>query len=139
MQITAYLNFKGNCEEAFQFYEKLFGGKIDGLYRYSGTPTADQFPKEFADKIMHIRLVVDQSEIMGSDCPPGMEGGGPAKRFSMSIGVKDPAEAERVFNGLAEGGSVQMPLQQTFWAAKFGMLVDRFGIPWMINCEGAQQ
>jgi PhnB protein len=83
---------------------------------------------------MHIRLSVGNSELMGSDTLPG-QGQGPAKRFCMSIGLNDPQEAARIFNGLAEGGSIQMPLQATFWAALFGMLVDRFGIPWMINCE----
>ncbi|HEX3745684.1 MAG TPA: VOC family protein [Bryobacteraceae bacterium] len=134
MQISAYLNFTGECEEAFTFYQQIFGGKIEGLFRYGGSPMAGQMPPGFENKIMHIRLVTDHSEIMGADSPPG-QGGGAAKRFCMSIGLKDTAEAERIFNGLAEGGNVQMPLQQTFWAARFGMLLDRFGIPWMINCE----
>lgn len=134
MQINAYLNFTGQCEEAFQFYEKLLGGKIDGLFRYTGTPMEGHMPPDWGNKIMHITLSVDHNQIMGADSPPG-QGGGPAKRFCMSIGLKDPVEAERIFNGLAEGGSIQMPLEKTFWAAKFGMLVDRFGIPWMINCE----
>jgi PhnB protein len=139
MQINAYLSFEGKCEEAFQLYQQVLGGKIEGLFRFEGTPVAGQMPPDWAQKIMHIRLVIDQNEIMGADNPPGRGGDGPAKRFCMSIGLKDPNEAERIFNGLAEGGSVQMPLQQTFWAAKFGMLVDRFGIPWMINCEAPQQ
>jgi PhnB protein len=134
MQINAYLSFDGQCEEAFLFYEKLFGGKIEGLFRYAGTPMESHTPPEWAQKIMHIRLVVGPNEVMGADAPPG-QGGGPAKRFCMSIGLKDTEEATRIFNGLTEGGSVQMPLQQTFWAALFGMGTDRFGIPWMINCE----
>jgi PhnB protein len=139
MQINAYLNFDGKCEEAFQFYEKLLGGKIEGIFRYSGTPAAGQVPPEWSEKIMHISLKVDDSQLMGADSPPAMGGGGPAKRFCMSISLKDPAQAEQIFNGLTEGGTVQMPLQQTFWAAKFGMLVDRFGIPWMVNCEAPRQ
>jgi len=138
MQINAYLSFEGECEAAFQFYEKVLGGKIDGLFRYAGTPIANQVPPEWGQKIMHIRLVVDGSELMGADSPPGRGAGGPAKRFCMSIGLKDQDQAKRLFSALSEGGSVQMPLQQTFWAAQFGMLVDRFGIPWMINCEAAQ-
>jgi len=134
VQINAYLNFTGQCEEAFQFYEQLLGGKIEGLFRYSGSPMDGQMPPDWGNKIMHATLSVEHNQIMGADTPPG-QGGGPAKRFCMSIGLKDPDEAKRIFNGLAEGGSVQMPLQQTFWAAQFGMLVDRFGIPWMINCE----
>ncbi|HUB82557.1 MAG TPA: VOC family protein [Bryobacteraceae bacterium] len=137
MQISAYLNFNGQCEEAFNLYQKVLGGKIEGLFRYEGTPAAGQAPPDWGQKIMHARLVTDQNEIMGADSPHG--GDGPAKRFCMSIGLKDTNEAERIFNGLAEGGSIQMPLQQTFWAAKFGMLTDRFGIPWMVNCEGPQQ
>ena len=134
MQINAYLNFNGQCEEAFKFYEQLLGGKIEGLFRYAGSPIANQAPPDWAEKIMHIRLAVGTSELMGADSPPG-RGEGPAKRFCMSIGLQDPQEAERIFNGLAENGRVDMPLQPTFWAARFGMLVDRFGIPWMINCE----
>lgn len=134
MQINAYLNFEGQCEEAFQAYAELFGGKIEGLFRYAGTPMEGQVPPDWGNKIMHIRLVADQSELMGADSPPG-QGGGAAKRFCMSIGLKDEEQAKRLFSGLSEGGSVQMPLQPTFWAAQFGMLVDRFGIPWMINCE----
>jgi PhnB protein len=137
MQINAYLSFSGQCEEAFKFYEQLLGGKIEGIFRYAGTPMESQVPAEWGDKIMHIRLTVGNNEIMGADAPPG-QGQGPAKRFCMSIGIKDPEEAKHLFNGLAEGGSVQMPLQPTFWAAQFGMLVDRFGIPWMINCEAAK-
>jgi|SRR5580698_5692303 PhnB protein len=134
MQINAYLSFSGQCEAAFQLYERLFGGKVEGLFRYAGTPMESQMPPEWGNKIMHIRLVAGQNEIMGADSLPG-QSEGPAKRFCMSIGLADPEESKRLFNGLAEGGSVQMPLQPTFWAAQFGMLTDRFGIPWMINCE----
>lgn len=137
MQINAYLNYDGQCEAAFQFYAQLLGGKIEALFRYAGTPMANQVPPEWGEKIMHIRLTAGASELMGADSPP-QHSQGPAKRFCMSIGLSDPLEAERIFHGLAEGGTVQMPLQTTFWAARFGMLVDRFGIPWMINCEGKQ-
>jgi PhnB protein len=133
MQINAYLSFNGNCEEAFELYRSLLGGAVQGLFRYAGTPIENQMPPEWGQKIMHIRLVAGQNELMGADSP---KQDGPAKRFCMSIGLKDQDEARRLFAGLAEGGSVQMPLQPTFWAAQFGMLVDRFGIPWMINCEG---
>ena len=138
MKINAYLSFDGQCEAAFQFYEKVLGGKIEGLFRYAGTPIESQVPPEWGQKIMHIHLVAGDSELMGADSPPG-QGGGPAKRFCMSIGLKDQDQAKRLFSALSDGGSVQMPLQPTFWAAQFGMLVDRFGIPWMINCEGAAQ
>jgi len=134
VQINAYLSFDGQCEEAFQFYAQLLGGKIEGIFRYAGTPMESQVPPEWANRIMHITMSVEHNQIMGADMPPG-QGGGPVKRFCMSIGLKDPTEAKRLFDGLAEGGSVQMPFAPTFWAAGFGMLTDRFGIPWMINCE----
>jgi PhnB protein len=138
MQINAYLNFEGQCEEAFQLYEKTFGGKILAVHRFGGSPMAQQMPPEWANKVMHIRLEVDGGELMGSDTPPG-QGGGAAKRFCMSIGIKDPEEGKRIFAALTEGGSVQMPFAPTFWAAGFGMGTDRFGIPWMVNCEAPQQ
>ena len=120
MQINAYLSFDGQCEAAFQFYEQLLGGKNEGIFRYAGTPMANQVPPEWGEKIMHIRLTVGTSELMGADSPPE-HGQEPAKRFCMSIGLQDPQEADRIFHALAENG--------------FGMLADRFGIPWMINCE----
>ncbi len=135
MQINAYLNFPGTCEEAFTFYQQVLGGKIDGLFRHAGTPMEAHVPPEWAQKIMHIRLVAGDSELMGSDTPPGMGAGGAAKRFCMSIGLTDTEEAKRIFAALTEGGSVQMPIGPTFWAAMFGMGVDRYGIPWMVNCE----
>jgi PhnB protein len=134
MQINAYLSFDGQCEAAFQFYEQLLGGKIEGVFRYAGTPIESQVPPEWGNKIMHITLSVEHNQIMGADAPPGRSDGA-AKRFCMSIGLKDPEKAKALFDGLAEGGSIQMPFAPTFWAAGFGMLVDRFGIPWMINCE----
>jgi len=134
MQINAYLSFDGQCEAAFQLYEQVFGGKIEGVFRYEGTPIEGQVPPEWRQKIMHITLGVGQSQIMGADAQPG-QSSGPAKRFCMSINLKDTEEAKRIFNGLAEGGQIQMPLAPTFWAAQFGMLTDRFGIPWMVNCE----
>jgi PhnB protein len=134
MQINAYLNFDGQCEEAFQFYEKVLGGKIEALFRYTGTPMEEHVPPEFRNRIMHISLSVDGSAVMGGDSPPNQPAAA-AKRFCMSIGLKDTEEAKRIFAALTEGGSVQMPIGPTFWAAMFGMGVDRFGIPWMVNCE----
>ena len=132
-EVNAYLVFKGECEAAFKFYEKCLGGKIDMAMTHGDSPMAQQVPAEWHNKIMHARMTVGNTVLMGSDAPPDRYE--EPKGFSLSIGIKDPAEAERMFNELAAGGKVQMPLQQTFWAAKFGMLVDRFGIPWMINCE----
>jgi PhnB protein len=134
-EITAYLVFNGRCEEAFKFYEKSLGGKIQMAMTFGDSPMSDQAPADWRNKIMHARMTVGDTVLMGSDAPPDRYE--EPKGFSLSVGTKDPAEAERIFNELAAGGKEQMPLQQTFWAVKFGMLVDRFGIPWMINCEQA--
>jgi PhnB protein len=135
MQLNPYLNFKGQCEAAFKFYEQCLGGKIAMIMPYEGTPAANQMPPEWRNKIIHARLNVGDFVLMGSDAPPDhyQEPQG----FSISLGIGDPAEAERVFHALAKGGTVKMPIQQTFWAVRFGMLVDQFGIPWMVNCEPA--
>ena len=135
MQLTAYLTFPGQCEAAFKFYEQCLGGKIVMLSRNAGSPMEDHVPAEWRDKILHARLVVGDAMLMGSDAPPDQYE--KPQGVSVAIGVKDPAEADRVFHALAEGGSVQLPIQQTFWAIRFGMLVDRFGIAWMVNCENA--
>ena len=133
MQLDPYLNFKGDCETAFQFYAKCFGGKIEGTFTYGQSPMANQVPKEWSNKLMHARMVVGDRVLMGCDAPPDRYQ--KPSGITLSATVKDVAEAERVFNELAQGGKVDMPLQQTFWSPRFGMLVDRFGIPWMVNCE----
>jgi PhnB protein len=133
MQLNPYLTFNGQCEAAFKFYEKVLGGKIEAMMTFGGSPMEDRAPAEWRDKIMHARLTVGANVLMGSDAPPDRYE--PMKGITVSIGVDDPAEAERIFHALAEGATVQMPIQQTFWAARFGMLTDRFGTPWMINCE----
>jgi PhnB protein len=137
MQLNAYLNFDGRCEEAFQFYARCLGGTIDAMIPHAGTPAGEHVPAEWRDKIMHARLSVGDAVLMGSDSPPAdysAPGG-----FAVALHVNDPSEAERVFAALAEQASVRMPIQETFWAKRFGMLTDRFGIPWMINCEGSTQ
>ena len=136
MQLNSYLFFNGQCEAAFKFYEKCLGGKIDAMLTHAGTPAEAQVPANWRDKIMHARLVVGDEVLMGSDAPP--EHFQQPQGFSVALGVDDPAEAERIFNALADKGTVRMPIQQTFWAVRFGMLVDRFGIPWMINCEKSE-
>lgn len=133
MQMNPYLTFNGQCEAAFKFYEKCLGGKIEAMLPHKGTPAEAHTPPEWRDKIIHARLNVNGEVLMGSDAPPDHYK--EPKGFSVSLQLKDPAESERIFNALAEGGKVGMPLQQTFWATRFGMLVDRFGIPWMINCD----
>jgi len=135
MQLNAYLHFNGQCEAAFQFYERCLAGKIVAMFTHAGSPMEADTPPEWRDKIMHARLVVGDNVLMGSDMPQERFEG--AKGFSVSLGVDDPQEAEKVFHALAEGGTVRMPIQETFWAVRFGMLEDRFGIPWMVNCEKA--
>jgi PhnB protein len=133
MQMNPYLTFDGRCEEAFKFYQKVLGGNIEAMMTHEGTPAAEHVPAEWRSKIMHARLVFGGNVLMGSDGPPGRRE--PMKGFSVTLGTDDPAEAERVFNALAEGGTVAMPFQKTFWAQRFGMCTDRFGTPWMVNCE----
>lgn len=133
MQLIAYLNFNGQCEEAFQFYQQCLGGKIEAMVPHEGTPAAQHVPAEWAKKIMHARLDVGGAVLMGADAPPNSYS--TPKGLCVSVQVKDANEAERIFHALAEKGDVNMPIQQTFWAKRFGMLRDRFGIPWMVNCD----
>ena len=134
MQMNPYLGFDGKCEAAFKFYEKVFGGKIVMMMKYGDGPMAGKTPPEMKDHVMHARMTVgDGVLLMGSDAPPQMYE--PMKGMSVSVGIDKPADADRVFAALAEGGTVRMPIQETFWAQRFGMLTDRFGTPWMINCE----
>lgn len=133
--MNPYLLFNGNCENAMKFYEKSLGGKVEAMLTHEGTPMEKMVPTEWRKKIIHARLKLGDKVLMASDCPP--DSYVKPQGFSVNLDFKSPAEAERVFNALAENGSVQMPLQQTFWAARFGMVTDRFGTPWMINCESA--
>jgi len=133
MQLNPYLMFNGDCEAAFKFYAKCLGGKIETMMPHEGSPGEEHVPKEWLKKILHARLTVGDMVLMGSDAPPPRYE--KPQGFSVSIGLDDVAEAERIFSALAEDGTVHMPLQETFWAIRFGMLVDRFGIPWMVNCE----
>ena len=133
MQLNPYLTFNGRCEAAFRYYEKILGGKIVAMIPHEGTPAAEHVPPEWRKKIIHARLVVGDKLLMGSDAPPDRYE--EPKGFSVTIGVDTAAEAERIFNALADNGKVKMPLQETFWAIRFGMLVDQFGTPWMVDCE----
>jgi PhnB protein len=135
MQLNPYLNFNGNCAAAFKFYEKCLGGKIAMMMTFAESPMAEQVPAAHRDKVMHARMTIGDQVLMGSDAPPDRFE--PMKGFSVSLGVDNAAAAEKIFNALAANGTVQMPIQKTFWAERFGALVDQFGTPWMINCEGA--
>jgi PhnB protein len=133
MQLNPYLMFNGNCEAAFKFYEHCFGGKIVTLMSHKEAPSSEHVPAEWHDKIMHVCLDLGNRILMGSDNPPGYFE--PPQGFCVQIRIDDPTEAERIFYALAENVTVKMPFEQTFWAFRFGMLVDQFGIPWMVNCE----
>ena len=133
MQVNPYLNFNGNCKEAFTLYQQVLGGTIEAMFTHGGTPAAEHVPPDWHDKIMHASLRLDNATLMGSDSPPGMYDA--PKGIFVSLNIGDVAQGERVFNALSESGSVIMPFEETFWAHRFGMCVDRFGIPWMVNCE----
>jgi PhnB protein len=126
------LSFDGQCEAAFKLYERCMNGKIAFMLTYRDSPMANSAPPEWSGKIAHATLVVGNTRLQGSDPAPGAYVS--PRGFCIML---HPAErdAERLFTDLAEGGTVQMPLQETFWAARFGLVTDRFGIPWAINCE----
>jgi len=134
MRLNPYLLFNGQCEAAFKFYAECLGGTIDAMMTHAGTPAEQHVPPEWRDKILHARMSIGDQVLMASDAPPGRYQ--KPQGFSVSLQIKDPKEAERIFRALEKDGTVQMPFQQTFWAVRFGMLTDRFGTPWMINCEG---
>jgi len=143
MTVQPYLFFAGTCEEAFTFYEKALHGKIVEMHRFSdmpppppgseagcGGPSPEQLAA-MSDKIMHVSLAVDDQIIMGSDNPEDAVGG--FKGFSISLGFQSVERGHEVFDALSEGATVTMPFGETFWAKGFGMLTDKFGVPWMVN------
>lgn len=132
MKFIPYLSFDGRCREAFEFYARVLDGEILGMITHGETPIADEVPPDWKDRIINAYLVADGAEIMGADSPPGSQ---PPAGFSVSIQIdSDEARARRIFDAFADGGSVLMPLEPTFWAKQFGMVTDRYGTPWMINC-----
>jgi PhnB protein len=133
VNIHPYLSFSGNCEEAFSFYATCLGGTVGDLFRYGGSPMAGEVGPDWQNKVMHGNIVIHGQTLMGADMmgPQYQQPQG----FSLSIQLKDTAEAERIFAELSRGGTVQMPIAETFWAARFGACVDRFGTPWTVNCE----
>lgn len=133
MLLNPYLLFNGDCAEAFKFYEETLGGKIEAMMTFNGTPAAEHAPPEWGDKILHASMVVGDQKLMASDAPPGQYA--EPKGLSVSISLNDRDKGERIFNALAEGGTTTMPFAKTFWASGFGMCTDRFGIPWMVNCD----
>jgi PhnB protein len=135
MAFHPYLNFGGNCREAFTRYQEIFGGELV-LLTMSDMPSDEPVPPDQANLIMHAALTFDGHLLMASDDPTGGFNG--VQGMYVNYSVADPAEAERVFEALAEGGKVIMPIAETFWSPRFGMCIDRFGTPWMVNAEAAQ-
>jgi PhnB protein len=131
----AYLGFNGNCAEAMRFYERALNGKIEIMMSGADSPMAAQIPKESAHRIMHARLALkDGGQLYAGDTPEHMPYEG-IKGVSITLNYDTVAEAQKVFNALADGGKVTMPMQPAFWAKTWGMLVDKFGTPWIVNGE----
>lgn len=133
LSINPYLNFAGNCREAFELYAKVLEAPVSFLITMGESPMADEVPKEMHDQICHISLQRDGLTLMGSDCLPDQYEA--PQGTTINIGVETVEKAESVFAQLSEGGEITMPLEETFWAERFGMCVDRFGVPWMVNCD----
>lgn len=132
---NTYLNFNGTCAEAFRFYERCFGGTIKFMQTFGESPMKDSVKPDQYGLVMHVALDVDGDTLMGSDATQDRYEA--PQGIYVSIAPKTYADGERIFNELAAGGQVEMPFQKTFWAAGFGMTRDRFGIPWMVNCDSA--
>lgn len=131
-QLNAYLSFDGTCKEAMKFYERVLGGKLEALITYGEMPGGEPCAPVDANRIMHAYLVHKDFALMAGDAPPGMPYNG-IQGVMLALAYPTAEEARRIFNTLAEGGSVTMPLGETFWAETFGMVTDRYGTPWGIN------
>jgi PhnB protein len=137
--LNPYLNFMGNTEEAFNFYKSVFGGEFSSVVRFKDTPEAARVPENEKNKLMHIALPIgkgnmlmatDALESMGHKVTPG-------DNMSLSLNTESKEEADRLFNGLSEGGKAEVPMSKMFWGDYFGMLKDKFGVQWMISFREA--
>jgi len=133
MKLNPYLNFPGTCEEAMSTYAKVLGGDIVAMLAYGDMPGENPIPDDMRKKIAHARLIIGDQVLMASDAGPDRYK--PMQGISVTLNIPEPDEADRVFNALADRGTIEMPLSETFWAHKFGVLADRFGTRWMVNCE----
>jgi len=132
MNLSIHLTYDGHCEAAFAFYQRCLGGTIATMLKYGDSPMAAEVSPEWRHKILHATLIIGESTLAGADVLP--EHYARPMGFFALLEVEDPTDAERIFHSLSENGTVQMPIQETFWASRFGVLVDQFGIPWEINC-----
>lgn len=130
------LSFDGHCEAALRFYAQHLNGTITYMLRYGGSPMAEYAPPDWGQKVAHATLKIGDTVITGADLPPGRYES--PRGFEIVLPMSDPALAERLFQALSENGVILMPLQETFWALRFGVLTDQFGIRWSINCEAPQ-
>lgn len=135
MTLQTYVNFAGKCAEAFRFYEKHLGGRIDMMMTHGQAPDQSQVKPEWKDAVLHARIAIGGTELMGADIPAAE----PMRSAYLSLSVDSDADAERIFAALSEGGQVFMPMQETFFASRFAQLRDRFGINWMIMRERPQR
>ena len=135
MKVQAYITFAGRCEEALEFYKKSVGAEVTGLMRWKESPDKDmKGPPGFDEKVMNAAFRIGETELMADD---GMrETTAEYNGMTLVIQVTDDVEAKRVFTALGEGGKVTMPLMKTFWSSSFGMLTDKFGVPWMVSVQG---
>lgn len=132
--INPYINFDGKCEEAFNFYRTVFGGEFTSFQRFKDMPADSGVPENEGDYVMHVELPIGNgTTLMGSDRPSGMGKTAVGDNVQISIQSESDEETDRLWSGLTKGGQITMPLEQTFWGARFGMFVDRYGIQWMIN------
>lgn len=137
--LSVYLNFNGNCEQAFNHYRTVFGGEFATFSRFGDMPSTETpLPESESQKIMHVALPVRDCTLMGSDCPPEFPNGIQGNLFNISINASSKEEADQLFHALAEGGQVSMPIGDTFWGAYFGMCADAFGVQWMVNYDYPQ-
>src|SRR5262249_41509832 len=131
MKLNTYVNFAGKCAEAFRFYEKHLGGKIRMMMTHGEAPDQSRVKPELKDSVLHAKITIGDTELMGADIPNAQ----PMRSAYLSVSVGSDAEAERIFAALSENGEIFMPIQETFFATRFGQLRDRFGINWMILHE----
>ena len=138
MQIHPYLDFGGRCEEALTFYTSAVGANVEMLMRFKDMPEPHEpgvIPPGAEEKVMHVTFRIGESTVMATDGQ--CQGTGDISGISLSIQMSDIVEAERIFTALANGGEVHMPFAETFWAPRFGIVADKFGVPWMVNVATA--